>query len=70
MKIKKTEVGIVTSLAVLLIILTPILNPWITVSLGVAIIILCLVIHFARVKKDYAESIKTKQGEAGNDAAD
>jgi hypothetical protein len=61
MKVKKTEVGIVTGLAVMLIILAPMLNPFITFSLGLVIIIVYLVIHFARLKKNYPDKIETKQ---------
>jgi hypothetical protein len=63
MKVKKTEVGIVAGLAVMLIILSPILNPFITLGLGVTIIILFLVIHFARLKKNYPDTTKTKREE-------
>ena len=63
MKVKKTEVGIVAGLAVMLIILSPILNPFITFGLGVTIIILFLVIHFARLKKNYPDTIETEREE-------
>jgi predicted membrane protein len=63
MKVKKTEVGILTGLAIMLFILMPMLNPFITFSLGLAIIIVFLVIHFARLKKNYPDKIETKQSE-------
>ncbi len=62
--IKKTEeVGIMTGLVIMLFILMPMLNPFITFSLGLAIIIVFLVIHFARLKKNYPDKIETKQKE-------
>ena len=63
MKVKKTEVGIITGLAIMLFILMPMLNPFITFSLGLAIIIVFLVIHFARLKKNYPDKIETRQRE-------
>ena len=63
MRKKTEEVGIITGMAVALIILAPMLNPFITFSLGLAAIILFLVIHFARLKKNYPDKIETKQKE-------
>ncbi|MBW8040357.1 MAG: hypothetical protein FVQ85_10190 [Planctomycetes bacterium] len=62
--IKKTEeVGIITGLTVMLIILAPMLNPFITFGLGVAAMILFLVIHFARLKKNYPDIVETERKE-------
>lgn len=60
---KAEEVGIITGLTVMLIILAPMLNPFITFSLGVALIILFLVIHFARLKKNYPDIVETERKE-------
>jgi hypothetical protein len=48
---------------VILIILAPMLNPFVTFGLGVAIIILFLVIHFARLKRNYPDKIETRREE-------
>ena len=62
--IKKTEeVGIITGLAVMLFLFMPMLNPFITFSLGVAAIILFLVIHFARLKRNYPDKVETRRKE-------
>ena len=63
MRKKTEEVGIITGMAIMLFILMPMLNPFITFSLGVTMIILWLVIHFARLKKNYPDTTKTKREE-------
>ncbi len=62
--IKKTEeVGIITGMTIMLFILMPVLNPFITFGLGLTMIILWLVIHFVRLKKNYPDKVETERKE-------
>lgn len=54
MRIQKTEEAtIITGMVVMLFVLMPILNPWITAGLGAAMIIIFLAIHYSQLKKNY-----------------
>jgi hypothetical protein len=53
MTIQKTEEAtIITGMVVMLFLLMPILNPWITAGLGVAMIVIFLVIHYSRLRRN------------------